>query len=95
VSISSTFYVQKFTCNFCTGGAQKRKKDSQVVNLFTLLGSACAKAVRKYVGEIDPWFLFQLNLLWSCFFTNANRSSKDLEGSIEFIRDVKVLKRFF
>jgi len=30
------------------------KKDGQVVNLFMLLGSAGAKAVRKYVGEIDP-----------------------------------------
>jgi len=36
-------------------GAQKRKKDSQVVNLFMmLLESAFAKAERKYVGEIDP-----------------------------------------
>jgi len=34
-------------------GAQKRKKDSQVINLFTLLGSAHAKAVRKYVSEIQ------------------------------------------
>jgi hypothetical protein len=34
--------------------AQKRKKDSQVVTLFTLLESACAKALSKYVGEIDP-----------------------------------------
>jgi len=31
------------------------KKESQVVNkAYTLLGSARAKAVRKYVGEIDP-----------------------------------------
>jgi hypothetical protein len=35
-------------------GAQKYKKDSQVVSLFTLLGSVIAKASCKYVGEIDP-----------------------------------------
>jgi hypothetical protein len=40
--------------SFCARRSQKRKKDSQAVNLFTLLGSECAKAVRKYVGEIDP-----------------------------------------
>jgi len=50
MSISSTFYVH----SFCTHGAQKHKKDSQVANLFTHLGSARAKAVRKYVSEIDP-----------------------------------------
>jgi len=30
-----------------------REKDSQVVSLFTLLGSTSVKAERKYVGEID------------------------------------------
>jgi len=33
--------------------AQKHKKDSQVVSLFTLLESARAKAASKYVGEIE------------------------------------------
>ena len=50
-------FHQHFACNFCAHGAQKRKKDSQVINLFTLLASARAKAVRKYVGEIDPRLL--------------------------------------
>jgi len=55
-SISSTFHVQLLrTC-----GAQKRKKDSQVVSLFTLSGSVRAKAC-KYVGEIDPWCLQSYN----------------------------------
>jgi len=31
------------------------KKDSQVVSLFMLLGSAHTKAALKYVGEIDPY----------------------------------------
>jgi len=38
----------------CTRGVQNHKKDSQVISLFTLSGSAGAKAVPKYVGEIDP-----------------------------------------
>jgi hypothetical protein len=40
--------------SFNARGAQKRKNDSQVVSLFTLLESARAKAARKYLGEIDP-----------------------------------------
>jgi hypothetical protein len=40
--------------SFYMRGAQKRKKDSQVVSLFKLLGSVRAKAARKHVGEIDP-----------------------------------------
>jgi len=39
---------------FCMRGAQKREKDNQVISLFTLLGSACSKALRKYAGEKDP-----------------------------------------
>jgi len=35
-------------------GAQKRKKDSQVVSLFTLLGYTSVKAECIYVGEIEP-----------------------------------------
>ena len=38
-----------FTRSICVRGAQKCKK----VSLFMLLGSACAKASRKYVGKID------------------------------------------
>jgi len=43
-------------------GAQKRKKDSQAISLYTLLGSTSVKAEREYVGEIDPCGLInQLN----------------------------------
>jgi len=35
-------------------GVQKHKKDSHVVSLFTLSGSARTKAAHKHVGEIDP-----------------------------------------
>jgi hypothetical protein len=39
--------------SFYASGAQKRKKDSQVVSLLTLMESARTNAARKYVGEID------------------------------------------
>ena len=35
--------------------SQKRKKDSQVKQLFGLLGSVWVKAARKHADEIDPW----------------------------------------
>ena len=49
VSISPTSYEQLL----CTQ-SPKAKKDSQVKLLFKLLGSACVKAERKYIDEIDP-----------------------------------------
>ena len=49
VSISPTSYEQLL----CTQ-IPKAKKDSQVKLLFELLGSACVKAERKYIDEIDP-----------------------------------------
>jgi len=48
-------FHQRSTYSFHAHGAQKRKKDSQVVCLFTLLGSTSVKAEHKYVGEIEPW----------------------------------------
>jgi len=47
-------FHQCSTYSFHTRGAQKCKKGSQVVSLFTLLGSANEKAACTYVGEIDP-----------------------------------------
>ena len=44
-----------FTSSFYTHRSQKRQKDSQVKQLFALSGSACVKAARKHVDEIDPW----------------------------------------
>ena len=41
----SSFYAQRF---------QKRQKESQVKQLFALLGSARVKAACKHVDEIDP-----------------------------------------
>jgi len=35
--------------------SSKRKKESQIVGPFFLLGSVRTKAARKHVGEIYPW----------------------------------------
>ncbi len=40
--------------SFFAHRAQKRKKDYQVISLFTLSGSRSVKPERKYVGEIEP-----------------------------------------
>jgi len=48
-------FHQRSTYSFDARGAQKRKKDSQVISLFMLSGSTSVKAERKYVGEIEPW----------------------------------------
>jgi hypothetical protein len=53
IDISHQFHLRS-TYSFYVRGAQKRKKDGQVVKFFTLSESVCAKAASKYVGEIDP-----------------------------------------
>ena len=47
-SISPTFYEQLLRAQI-----PKVQKDSKFNQLFVLLGSACIKAARKYVDEID------------------------------------------
>ena len=51
VPISPTFYEQ-----LLHEQSQKVQKDSQLMQLFALLGSACMKTACKHVDEIDPWF---------------------------------------
>jgi hypothetical protein len=73
-------FINQFLIRACvqgsissTRGAQKRKKDSKVVNLFTLLGSVYANVVRKYVGEI------LLNIFgYKCLRRLINRDFFDL-----------------
>jgi len=48
--------------SFYACGAQNRKKNSQVVSLFMLLGSTSVKAERKYVGEIEPNKKVEINV---------------------------------
>ena len=47
-------FHQHFTSSFYTFRSQKRKKDSQLKQLFALLGSARIKAAHKHFDEIDP-----------------------------------------
>ena len=48
-------FHQHFTSGFYASRSQKHNKDSQLKQLFALLGSAGIKAVCKHVDEIDPW----------------------------------------
>ena len=48
-------FHQHFTSSFYVRRSQKHQKNSQVQQLFALLGSACIKAGRKHIEEIDPW----------------------------------------
>ena len=59
VPISSTFYKQLLRAQI-----PKAQKDSQVKQLFALLGSARVKAVPKNIDEIDPCsFYFSSKIL--------------------------------
>ena len=51
-----------FTSSFYASKSQKRKKDSQVKQLFALLGAVSLKEVRKHIDEIDPR-LHQMDIL--------------------------------
>ena len=47
-------FHQHFTSIFYACRSQKCKKDSQLKQLFVLLGSASVKAARKLIDEVDP-----------------------------------------
>ena len=47
-------FHQHFTRSFYTRSAKKCQKDSQVNQLFVLLGSVSVKAAHKDVDAIDP-----------------------------------------
>ena len=51
-SISPTFYAHLLHAKI-----PKVQKDSQVRQLFAVLGSVYVKAAHKHVGEIDPWWV--------------------------------------
>jgi len=52
---------------------QKRKKYSQVVSLFVLLGSGCVKAAHKMLVKSTPWVNF-IDILQAAF-TGADSKS--------------------
>jgi len=43
-----------FCCSFYKRRSQKHKKDSQVVSLFEISGSACIKAARRTLMMLTP-----------------------------------------
>jgi len=45
------------------------------LTFFALLGSACVKALRKHVGEIDPGLNF-INVLGAAFMSADPKSAK-------------------
>ena len=47
-------FINVFTSSFYACRPQKLKKDSQLMQLFALSGSALVKAACKHVDEIDP-----------------------------------------
>ena len=64
-------FTNMFMRSFYVRRSKKRKKDSQLKQLFALLGSVCLKDARKHVGEIDPrqqvtvvLFLVQVSIFW-------------------------------
>ena len=63
-------FHQHFTHSFYGHRSQKCKIDSQVKQLFALLGFVCVKATCKHVDEIDPktWSFWRLpNFCHVCF----------------------------
>jgi hypothetical protein len=64
-------FHQRSKYNFYARGAQKPKKDSQVVSLFTLSESMSVKAERKYFGEIEP----------QCTVQNGRQVQRNKAGS--------------
>ena len=58
-SSSGLNFINVLRTAFTSTEPKSVKKGCQAVSLFTLLRSVRAKAVPKYVGEIDPWVNMQ------------------------------------
>ena len=54
VSVNRCQFHQHFMSSFYAPDTKSAKKDTQVQQLFALLGSAHVKALRKHVDGIDP-----------------------------------------
>ncbi len=63
----SNFYVQR---------AQKRKKYSEAVSLFTLLGPACVKVARKMLVKSTPGVNF-INIFTRSFYAHSSPMRKN------------------
>jgi len=72
-------FHRRSTCSGYARGAQKRKKDSQVVSLFKLTGSEHAKASCKHVGEIDPRCQFHQHSTSSFYARRSQKRKKTVK----------------
>ena len=70
---------QHFTSCFYARRSHKCKNNSQVKQLFALLGSACLKAARKQADEIDPtWSQFNQLMNLKVMFPSSARDHSSM-----------------
>ena len=58
ISVIRGQFHQQFTSSFYARRSQKCKKDSQIKQLFLLLGLVCVKAARKLLMKLTPDIFF-------------------------------------
>ena len=63
---------------------QKRKKYSQVVSLFVLLGSGCVKAAHKMLVKSTPWVNF-IDILRAALAQRDPKSAKKTDNLTVFL----------
>ncbi len=81
---SGVNFINVFLRSFLgTSGGQKRKKDSEVVNLFTLSGTTCVKAVRRTLMKLSPGVNF-INILYTAFTLVDPKSAKKINNLTVF-----------
>jgi len=77
-------FHQRSMYSFYARRSQKRKKDSQVVNLFTLLRSTSIKAARIMLVKLTPGVNF-INILCTAFALVDPKSVKNTgKSSVSF-----------
>ena len=81
---------QHFTCSFYARKSQKRKKDSQLKQLFAPLGSVGIKAARKHIDEIDPSFRVSSGLFFWFVFSQEEMSKVEAKYGINHLLDTSL-----
>jgi len=69
-------FTNIFTCIFYAFSSQKHKSQSSCQYLFSLLGSAHVKAVRRTLMKLSPWFNF-INMLTCIFYEHRSQKRKN------------------
>jgi len=70
-------FHQHSMSSFYAYRSQKRNKDSQVVSLFVLLGSACTKAASKMLTFIEIWGQFHQHSMSNFYAHRSQMRNKD------------------